>query len=1016
VCFYAAFISSLYGVVYVTWCSFGAWHSQLGTGALASGRSKRFSGMSQTWPLSQDANKSSGTCSVCLATRQLHNRDGTVHKHGPRDSPCPGSNKPPLSVSMNSTSAAASSASSASLASAVGSASVVQNVSQVQSPPIWSPPDFTLVKHIPKSARAACASHLATLLRSVASNPGCVSKWIGLVNWGGAILHPPKRGGKRHNLAASIKDRISSFKATASPGDLSGQEEVKRTRTSGDSRLSQAVSAKLEDGNIRAAIRLLMSEDTPAAPSAESFDKLSQKHPPASVSAADLPCPSQGQCLSVDEAEVRRAVLSFPAGSAGGPDGLRPQHIRDMLLCREAGSEFLTALTAFVNMVLSGRCPSEVAPVFFGGRLLALNKKSGGIRPIAIGFTLRRLTSKCANVHGVNHLKSFFQPRQLGVGTPGGCEAAIHSARRYLEAMPSGHVMVKLDFTNAFNSLHRHDMLMSVLSRVPELYAYCHSAYSQPSKLFYGGYIISSAEGPQQGDPLGPLLFSNTIQPLLLSMNSELNLGYLDDVTLAGPADIVASDVAEIIQGGSALGLSLNTEKCELIAHHDFALQDPVLQQFKRVDIGAATLLGAPLFSGTSLDEAWLTRCDDLARATDRLRLLSAQDALILLRSSFSAPRVLHLLRCSPSVSHPSLQSFDSLLRTAVQSITNSVLTDLQWIQASLPVKDGGLGIRRVSSLALPAFLASAAGTLCLQDDILSGCAFSDSIHLQTYLSDWSSKFGDLPEVLPPKQPFWDRPGILVDQTLVRSSLTSPPQVASFLAASSPHSGDWLFALPITSCGLRLDDEAVRIAVGLRLGLPLCVPHQCRCGSQVDACGQHSFVCKRAPGRSARHHALNDLIARAIASAGTPVTKEPQGLLRSDGKRPDGLTLIPWQAGKALSWDVTVVYPLAESYLQAASQEAGAVAEIAATRKSAKYAQLEGRYIFQPIAVESLGPINSSASTFLSFLGRRVADISGEVREGSFLFQRLSVLIQRYNAVLLHDSFIDEEAATGIPA
>jgi len=73
----------------------------------------------------------------------------------------------------------------------------------------------------------------------------------------------------------------------------------------------------------------------------------------------------QSQCLSVDESEVRRAVLSFPAGSAGGPDGLHPQHIRDMLLCREAGLGFLTALTAFVNMTLSGRCPSEVAPVFW---------------------------------------------------------------------------------------------------------------------------------------------------------------------------------------------------------------------------------------------------------------------------------------------------------------------------------------------------------------------------------------------------------------------------------------------------------------------------------------------------------------------------------------------------------------------------------------------------------------------------------------------------------------------------
>ena len=53
---------------------------------------------------------------------------------------------------------------------------------------------------------------------------------------------------------------------------------------------------------------------------------------------------------------------------------------------------------------------------------------------------------------------------------------------------------------------------------------------------------------------------------------------------------------------------------------------------------------------------------------------------------------------------------------------------------------------------------------------------------------------------------------------------------------------------------------------------------------------------------------------------------------------------------------------------------------------------------------------NGSAVSFLSGLGRRIADVSGKTREGSFLFQRLSVLIQRFNAVLLHDCFVDEVA------
>jgi len=89
-----------------------------------------------------------------------------------------------------------------------------------------------------------------------------------------------------------------------------------------------------------------------------------------------------------------------------------------------------------------------------------------------------------------------------------------------------------------------------------------------------------------------------------------------------------------------------------------------------------------------------------------------------------------------------SLARFDSLLRSAIQGITNSDLLDIQWLQASLLVKDAGLGVRRMSSLALPALLASAASTLSLQADILADCACSENDSFQSYLSDWSSVFG----------------------------------------------------------------------------------------------------------------------------------------------------------------------------------------------------------------------------------------------------------------------------------
>jgi len=99
--------------------------------------------------------------------------------------------------------------------------------------------------------------------------------------------------------------------------------------------------------------------------------------------------------------------------------------------------------------------------------------------------------------------------------------------------------------------------------------------------------------------------------------------------------------------------LVLNTSKCELITHRGFDVQSSILRSFRQVDMEEAILLGAPMFAGPALDDTWSDRCDDLTRAVDRLTKIGSQEALILLRASFSTPKVLHLLRCSPSKDYP---------------------------------------------------------------------------------------------------------------------------------------------------------------------------------------------------------------------------------------------------------------------------------------------------------------------------------------------------------------------------
>ena len=165
------------------------------------------------------------------------------------------------------------------------------------------------------------------------------------------------------------------------------------------------------------------------------------------------------------------------------------------------------------------------------------------------------------------------------------------------------------------------------------------------------------------------------------------------------------------------------------------------------------------------------------------------------------------------------------------------------------------------------------------------------------------------------------------------SSLLSSADDASrgrLLASQRKESDAWLSAPPVSSLGLRMDNHTVRIAVGLCLGTPLCSPHQCAsCGDHVDSSGTHGLHCRRSAGHLPRHSALNNLVKRSLSSIEVPSILEPPGLFRSDGRCVDGVSVIPWQAGRPLAWDVTCCDTFAPTYKSLAASGAGSVANVA---------------------------------------------------------------------------------------
>ena len=159
-------------------------------------------------------------------------------------------------------------------------------------------------------------------------------------------------------------------------------------------------------------------------------------------------------------------------------------------------------------------------------------------------------------------------------------------------------------------------------------------------------------------------------------------------------------------------------------------------------------------------------------------------------------------MRCSPSAENHGLHvlttSSDLLFpRSPIQNCHKFRIVRYSVAASFDANKTWRSGVRRVTSLAIPAFLASSASTLPLKYHILALRPCPGTI-LEQYLSTWSSS-GDtdgIPDPLPRKQSFWDTPSLLADHARIEPSLVEQSQRPRFLASQAPHSGTWLLALP----------------------------------------------------------------------------------------------------------------------------------------------------------------------------------------------------------------------------
>ena len=262
----------------------------------------------------------------------------------------------------------------------------------------------------------------------------------------------------------------------------------------------------------------------------------------------------------------------------------------------ETGRGLLTAFRDFSTHVAAGKTPPTACRVFFGASLCALSKECGGVRPIAVGMTLRRMVTKSLIKPGSDAIGDFLRPHQLGYATRGGCEAAVHAARHLSASATQTLVFLKLDIKNAFNTIHRSHVLSEVSRKMPSLYRFFYSAYSRPTALLFDSHVIESMTG-------APALFSVGLQGVVEKLKARFNTWYLDDASLIEDAPAALADVRTLIPELKKLGLEVNRRKCEMAllnvneVDREGTLRSfgSLLPELRILTVNELYLLGAPL-------------------------------------------------------------------------------------------------------------------------------------------------------------------------------------------------------------------------------------------------------------------------------------------------------------------------------------------------------------------------------------------------------------------------------------
>ena len=905
-----------------------------------------------------------------------------------------------------------------------------------------------MYRRIPKNLRGEAALALRVALQRVIDFPFDPAGWVVFFMFPLWCLRQIKDTGSKSQLAETRRQfhdyasgkweqlhrelEAQLFSASVRPApaqpeteDPGGAPEDK-TQAFEDWCIRKAIKLGRERELSRAARALHPSEPAPA--NLDTVQALLSLHPPATD---DLPPwlqdfqPTTPFVLS--EEVLKRSLHNAPRLSAGGPSGWTYEFLRDLCPCDDEAGLFPLLFTV-CSRIAQGQAPPFAYRTLTMARLLAIQKPdSSGIRPVAIGETLARLVGRAMVVQLRDALQQALMPLQFGIAVQGGTEAVVLGIRAALQAHPDW-VVLKVDVSNAFNSVHRSSFFEALLAGGEEfrsILPFVRSMYGAPSDLWFrlegpGGPSVrklSSTTGTRQGDPLGGPLFALAHHGALQATQDEHPGVFLpsiaDDTYILGTRQEVGRAFLCFQEQLARRGLRVNRAKCALLEPPDLPVghTSPLQREaFEGVHITSRGIkvLGCPLGDSAFATEflhGYLQRKGLGLQLVQRMP--DGQVAHQLLTRCFAA-RPQYLLRCTPLLS----PGMVDLCRDFSASLTDAMALILGYSpgameapalrQLQLPIALGGLGLVPLPDIAPTAFLGAWAQSAHLIQAMFGRCpVVSDFLHhvetypgslanhLRTCHRSCEAALPDLPSFQAMAaastsniQAAWSTKMETAKADALMGEATTAHDRARLLCVRQPMAGLWL-ADGVLSWDAIFPHEAFLTAVRLRLGLPhpgmQNIP-RCTCGADVDPLGLHHLHCKTDAELIIAHNSVRDSIGRLCRSAGYTVKWEqahqiPFARRSTDRSRGPVTDLVLFKDGIKTLLDVTIRDPCCPSMVSRCQAEARFAAKKGEAEKIRKYASRPPQVHFVPAAFESLGAWGEQFSRFFSAVARRSRDV-----------------------------------------